>query len=567
MYTTKSSTPRRATPGSVWLALILVFGLLLGACAAPAAAPAPAAEVPAAEAPTAAEAPAAEVPATEELTRANTLIFAADATDLISLDPAVAYEFGGIQVVGSVYETLVSFEPGQPGVKPLLAESWEIADNGDGSTVTFQLNPAAVFASGNPVTAQDVVFSWARAIDLNKSPAFLFTDVAGLTKESFSAVDDSTFQVNLPATISPPVFLSVISFSLAAVVEQAIVEANMGDDMASTWMNDNSAGSGPYVLNSWERSAQVVLDVNPNYWGAAPAMKRVIMQNIPELANLQAAIETGDADIVQDLGPEQAATLEGNPDVNLIQATDTLLAYVGMNATKAPLDNADVREAIRYAVNYDDIATLLKGNGKIVQEIIPEGFLGYTGVQPFSQDIDKAKELLAAAGVAEGTEIDFMVPTGTGPGGLEWGVLGAKIQADLALAGLTVNIQQLQTSELLNIYRAQGGELTLMNWGPDFPDPDGNATPFANWDATSLAWRNDWNDATAIELSKQAAQAATTEERIALYAELVDYVQHNGPYVMLYQPIRTFGLRSNITGFTFDPSDTPGITFANIGKK
>ena len=396
MYTTKSSTPRRATPGFIWLTLILVFGLLLGACAAPAAAPAP----------------AAEAPAAAELTRANTLIFAKDATDLISLDPAVAYEFSGIQVVGSVYETLVSFEPGQPGIKPLLAESWEIEATADGSTVTFHLNPAATFASGNPVTAQDVVYSWARAIDLNKSPAFLLTDVSGLTKESFSAVDASTFQVNLPATVSPQVFLSVISFSLTAVVEQAIVEANAGDDMGSTWMNDNSAGSGPYVLTSWERSVSVTLDANPNYWGQAPAMKRVIMQNVPELANLQAAIETGDADIVDGLGPEQAASLEGNPDVQLVQATNTLLAYVGMNATKAPLDNPDVREAIRWAVNYDDIAILLKGNGKIVQEIIPEGFLGFTGNNPFSQDIDKAKELLAAAGVAEGTEIDFLVWSG-----------------------------------------------------------------------------------------------------------------------------------------------------------
>jgi len=560
MYTSKDSPTRWAMPGFVWGAVILIFGLLLGACAAPAAAPG-------AGQPAAAASEATAAPAAPELTRANTLIFAAGLNDLISLDPAVAYEFGGIQVVGSVYETLVSFEPGQPGIKPLLAESWDIADNGDGSTITFHLNPKATFASGNPVTAQDVVFSWARAIDINKSPAFLFTDVSGLTKESFSAVDDSTFQVNLPATVSPQVFLSVISFSLADVLEQAVVEPNMGDDLGSTWLNDHSAGSGPYVLTSWERSASVTMDANPHYWGKPPAMKRVIMQDISEQANLQAAIETGDADIVQDLGPEQAAALKGNPDVTLLQVTSTLLAYVGMNATKPPLDNPDVREAIRYAVNYDEIETLLKGNAKIVQEIIPEGFLGFTGTKPFHQDIAKAKELLAKAGVAEGTELGFLVATGPGPGGIDWSVLGAKIQADLELVGLKANIQQLTQAELLNIYRAQGGELVLMNWGPDFPDPDGNAIPFANWNAHSLAWRNDWKDQHAIDLSKQAAQASSTEERVALYAELVDYVQHNGPYVMLYQPTRTFGIRNNITGFVFDPSDTPGITFANIGKK
>ena len=196
-----------------WMILFVIMALVVAGCAAPAApAAAPAASSSEAAAPAEA-APAAPA----ALTRANTLIFASDATDLISLDPAVAYEFGGIQVVGNVYETLVSFDPGQPGVKPLLAESWEIVDNGDMWTVTFKLNPAATFASGNPVTAEDVVFSWSRAIEMNKSPAFLFIDIAEVTAESLSAVDAQTFQVNLPKDVSPAVFLSVITFSIADV--------------------------------------------------------------------------------------------------------------------------------------------------------------------------------------------------------------------------------------------------------------------------------------------------------------------------------------------------------------
>ena len=540
-----------------WIVLLVIVALLVGGCAAPAAQPAASGQ-PAAEAVAPAQ-PAA-------LTRDNTLIFASDASDLISLDPAVAYEFGGIEIVGNIYEPLVSFDPGQPGVKPLLAESWDIVDSGDMWTVIFKLNPAATFASGSPVTADDVVFSWSRAIEMNMSPAFLLIDIAQVTPDNMTAVDAQTFQVKLPKGVSPSVFLSVITFSVAAVLEKAVIEANAGDDMGSAWLNDHSAGSGPYVLESWARSAQVTMDANANYWGTAPLMPRVILQNMPEMANLQAAIETGDVDIVQDLGPEAAAALEGNPDVTLIKATSTLLIYVGMNATKPPLDNPDVREAIRYAVNYEDLMTLLKGNAKLVQEIIPDGFLGFTGVNPFTQDIAKAKELLAGAGVAEGTELGFLVATGTAPGGVDWAVIGALIQSNLAEVGLKANIQQLTQAELLNIYRAQGGELVLMNWGPDFPDPDGNATPFANWDAHSLAWRNDWNDATAIQMSKDAAIATDTAERIELYRQLVEYVQHSGPYVMLYQPIRIYGLGPSVTGFIFDPADTPGITLSIIGK-
>lgn len=558
---TTHSIRRQGGVRLIWA--VLLVALLVAACAAPAA-PAPTGSESSSEA--AADSAADAAASTEEVTRDNTLIFAADMTDLISLDPAVAYEFGGIQVVGSIYETLVSFDPGAPEIKPLLAESWEVGEEGDLWVITFHLNPNATFASGNPVTAQDVLYSWSRAIDLNMSPAFLFTDVAQLTKENMAAIDDQTFEVKLPKSVSPPVFLSVISFSLAAVLEQATLEANAGDDMGSAWLNDNSAGSGPYVLDTWERSVSVTLNANPNYWGAAPAMKRVVMQNTPELANLQAAIETGDADIVQDLGPEQVEVLQGNPDIQLVTAQSSLIVYLGLNATEPPLDNPDVREAIRYAINYDELITLLKGSGQLVQEFIPIGFLGHTGMNPFTQDVEKAKDLLAGAGLADGFTIDAVVPVGTAPGGIEWSTMAAKIQNDLAQVGITLNLQQLQSSELLNIYRAQEGKVVFMNWGPDFPDPDGNATPFTNFEANSLAWRNEWNDEQAIELSKQAAAEQDPAKRVELYQQLTEYVQHNGPYVLLYQPTRTFGLRNNVQGFVYDPVDTPSITFAAITK-
>jgi len=553
-----SGGPVRLRGIVVSLGLVLVLSLLLAACGQTAAPVAPAEVAPAAEAPA----------ATGEVSREETLVYAGDFTDLLTLDPAVVYEFGGTLIVGNVYETLVSFNPGDPTLIPMLAESWEVTQEGDNWLLTFKLDPDAKFASGNPVTADDVVFSWNRVLDINLSPAFLLSEVCAMTAESASAPDASTVELRIPGAVSPQVCLAVLTFTTAAVVEKAAVEPNMGSDMGQSWLNDNSAGSGPYVLSRWDRSVSVTLDADPDYWGGTlPAMKRVIVQNMPELANMQAAIETGDADIVFDLGAEQVAALEGNSDISLVPGLSLILAYIGLNALEPPLDNPDVREAIRYAVNYDDIITLLGGNGELVQEIIPIGFLGHTGNNPFSQDIEKAKELLAAAGVTEGTEIDALVPTGLGPGGLEWATLAAKVQADLEQVGLKMNIQQLQTSELLNIYRAQDGQMVFMNWSPDFPDPDGNATPFASYEARSLAWRNDWDDPKAIELSKQAASELDSAKRVELYAELVDYVQHNGPYVMLYQPTRVYALRSNLQGFAYDPNDSPVVSFWLINKQ
>ncbi|MCB0024737.1 MAG: ABC transporter substrate-binding protein, partial [Caldilinea sp.] len=536
---------------------LVLVAMVLSACAAPAAAP---------SAPAAGGEEAA-APAGDEITRDNTLVFAADMTDIITLDPAVAYEFGGILPVGNMYETLASFDPGNPEIVPLLAESWDIADAGDMWTMTFKLNPAATFSSGNPVTADDVVFSWNRAMEINKSPAWLLIDVCQMTKETIVAVDAGTVELKIPKAVSPNVCLAVLTFTVAAVVEQAALEPNMGDDMGESWLNDNSVGSGPYVLNGWERSSTVTLDANPAYWGGtAPAMKRVILQNMPESANRQAAIETGDADIVQELGPEQAAALEGNPDVSLVKGLSTLLAYASVNATMPPFDNADARQALRYAINYDNIITLLGGNGELVQEIIPIGFAGHVGNNPFTQDLEKAKELFANAGVTEGAVIPFTVATGTGPGGVDWATIAASIQADLAQIGITLDIQLLQQSELLTKYRAQELPMLLMNWGPDYTDPDANGTPFANYEANSLAWRNSWNDPQAIELSKQAAVELDPATRIELYAQLVEYMQNNGPFAMLYQPSRVYALRNNVQGFIYDPGDTPNVSFALISK-
>ncbi|MCE7984593.1 MAG: ABC transporter substrate-binding protein [Caldilinea sp. CFX5] len=540
---------------------VLVIAMLVVACAAPATTGSES---------TSSEAAPAESSDSGEVSREETLIFGSDITDILTLDPAVAYEFSGIQAEGSVYETLVSFVAGQTGVQPALAESWEVTEEGDMWALTFKLNPNAKFASGNPVTADDVVYSWGRAIDLNKSPAFLLIDIGQVKKENLSAVDAQTFQVKIPKSISPQVFLSVITFTVAAVVEKAVVEANAGDDMGSTWLNDNSAGSGPYVLNKWERNVQVVLDANPNYWGEAPKMKRVIMTHIGEAANRQAAIETGDADIVQDLSPEQKTALEGNADVQIVTADNTQLVYIGMNAQVAPFDNPDVREAVRYAINYDEVIALTGGDAKLVQEVIPAGFLGHTGQIPFKQDIAKAKELLAQAGVPEGTEITALVPSNFPAGPIDFPTLAAKIQSDLAQIGLTLNLQQLQVSELLNIYRSEDSaakQMVFILWGPDYPDPDGNMTPFTNYAAKSIAWRNGWDNPEIAEMVAQAAIAPTAEERVQMYADITERVFHEGPYVILYQPLRTYAVRSNIDGFTFDPSDTPNVNFATIGKK
>jgi len=483
---------------------------------------------------------------------ASTLVIDRDTSDLISFDPAVLYEFSAVFATHNVYETLVKFEGTDLTTpKPGLATSWDIKDSGSNWDITFKLKSGVKFASGNPLTADDVVYSFQRAIKLNKSPAFLFTDIAGLKSESVKATDPSTVVVTMPKTSSTQTFLVILTFTIGGIVDSKDLKTReTGGDFGSAYLLDHSAGSGPFMLDHWTKNTEFLLKANPNYGGTKPALSGVLFKHVPEPTNQQFALEKGDIDIANDLGSEQIAALQGKSGVTTTSADSLLLVYVGMNAMVKPLDNVKVREALRTAVDYDGIIKdLLKGNGKKVQGIVPKGLAGYNESAPFQADVNKAKSLLQEAGQTSVT-LDFLVPTGSAPGGVAWSDIAAKLKSDWAKIGVTVNIKATTTADLLATYRAQKGQLVMINWGPDYPDPGANVNPFTDYKAKSSAYRNGWDDPIATK-AHDAELITDPAKRVAAYKEITDYVLHNGPYVVLYQPSELFGLRSNVKGFNW----------------
>jgi peptide/nickel transport system substrate-binding protein len=241
------------------------------------------------------------------------------------------------------------------------------------------------------------------------------------------------------------------------------------------------------------------------------------------------------------------------------------MAYIAMNvAETSPFTNSDVREAVRYAINYDELQTLLQGNAYLTQEIIPVSLLGHTGLTPFKYNPEKAKSLLKQAGIAEGTTIDFLVPTNAAPGGVEWYAIAAKIQNDLQNVGLLLNI--VQTEQLLERYRAGDHKMVMTLWSPDFPDPDANVTPFTDYETQSVAWRNQWNAPDITTLARQAASEQDASKRTELYKTITQRVQHEGPYAMLYQPARLYGVNVSVQGFQYSAAHSPSIMFSLISK-
>lgn len=503
--------------------------------------------------------------------RSNTLVFGGDFSDLITLDPGQSYEFSGTLVLDNIYERLVRFEgTNLAEVKPGLAESWRVSSEGNGSKITFSLRDAT-FSSGNPVTAADVVYSIDRVIQmaeagLSMPSSFLFTDVAKLAVGSVIAVDDKTVDMILPEGVNPNIVLNLLTFNIGGIVDSKVLMENESDgDFGNAYLQDNSAGSGPYMLERWDRDAQLILVANPN--NTAPkTIQRVLLRYMKESTVQQTAVQSGEIDVAYDPTPEFFNSVAGDPAYQALKTDNFSIQYLGMNSGEgAPFADNRIRDAVRYAVDQDAIISdLLSGLGLKSQTIIPKGLLGFDGNIYFEHNPEKAKALLAEAG-ADGLSVEFLVSDGSCGGGIRCTDLAAKIQSDLAEVGLNAELKVMPQSELLPIYRAQEGQLVLLSWSPDYPDPDGNATPLSDFNAKSLAWRNVWQNDTASKLASQAALEPDSAKRSELYGELTALVAKEGPFAILYQPFKPLIVRAEVKGLA--RSAQGDIEFDKISKK
>lgn len=498
--------------------------------------------------------------------RQTTLVIGGDWTDLLTLDPGVSYEFSGTVVIDNIYERLVKFDGADLSqVVPGLAERWEIAArDGGGNSITFHLRDAK-FSTGRVVKASDVVFSLERAIHIAGPSSFLLTDVAGMSIGSAVALDDKTVRLDLPESVNPSIILNLLTFNIGGVMDQAEVEPNFQDgDYGQAWLNDHSAGSGPYMLERWDRSSQVVLTANPEY-RAPGSITRVIMRFMQEANAQRTALESGEIDIAWDYTPEAFQAAEGNASLKTYKTDTFQMTYLGMNSGDgAPFADNRVRDAVRYAVDQQAIIdSQLLGLGRRMQTIIPAGLMGADTTIYYERDVEKAKSLLADAGASNLT-VEFLIPTGACGGGIPCADLAAKVQSDLAEAGITANIKQTVASELYTIYRAQKAQLVLAAWSPDYPDPDGNATPLANYDANSIAWRNVWNNPDAGKLATEGATTVDPGARAEIYAKLTKLVATEGPYEMLYQPYKPVVTSAKVEGF--ERSAGGDVEFDRISK-
>jgi peptide/nickel transport system substrate-binding protein len=504
-------------------------------------------------------------------TPADTLVIAKAIDDIITLDPAEAYEFMGIETIANTYDRIMRIEPTDiTKVVPGVAESYTLSD--DGKTFTFKIRPGQKFASGNPITSADAVFSLQRVVKLDKTPAFLIGQL-GWTKDNVDqmvkAVDGETFTITITEDFAPSLVLSLMSSVVGSVVDmKTVMEHEAAGDMGNGWLKTNSAGSGAYVLKSWKANESVSLEMNPAYRGGPAALKRVVVKHVVEAAAQKLLIEKGDVDIARDLQPDQIAAVTGNKDIALSTIPQASVYYVGLNLKTTQFQDVKVRQAMHYLVDYDGMVnSFLKGKAKVHQTFWPSGFWAALDENEYKFDPAKAKALLAEAGVKDGLEFTLDMPN-TVP----FTTIAQSIQETMAQGGVKVTLVPAEQKTVLTKYRARQHQMLLINWGPDYMDPHTNADSFARNPDNSdepkskpLAWRNAWDIPEITKMTDAAVRERDEGKREQMYKDLQKKVMDEGPFIIMFQDTIQLAMRANVKGFVMGPSSD--VVYYNLTTK
>ena len=484
----------------------------------------------------------------------DAVVFASQIDDIITCDPGEAYEISAQIFLSSVYDRLMRYEA-EDMTKLVggVAESWEVSD--DAKTYTFKLRTNQKFESGASVTADDMAFSLQRVVIMNKTPAFLFTQL-GWTKDNvrdlIKATDPHTLEFTIKEDFAPTLVLNLMATVAASVVEKKVAMANEANgDLGNTWLKTHSATSGAYRLISWKPNESVTMEANPGYHLGPAKTKRVVIRHVPEPGSQQLLLQKGDIDIALSLQPDQFKALANDKDVKIESFPYSGTWYIGLNLGDPRLKNPKVRQALRYLVDYQGMAdTFLKGRFVVHQTFLPIGLSGAIEYDPYKLDVAKAKALLAEAGYPNGFELRLSV-TNLSPD-ID---MAQSVQQTMGMGGIKVNITASDKKQLITEFRGRKHQATLISWTPDYLDPHTNASTFAFNDNDSddaphpLAWRCHYFEPAVNAKTMAAVKEVDPAKRKAMYEELQKIITDEGPYILMFQPANQVASRANVNGY------------------
>lgn len=485
------------------------------------------------------------LPATHAATPPDTLVIGKSA-DPQTLDPAITIDNNDWTITYPAYQRLMRYAvkdgQGTTEVEGDLATEWKTSD--DKLTWEFKLRDGQKFDDGTPVDAKAVKFSFDRLFKIKQGPSEAFP--AGTKVD---AVDDMTVRFTLPQPFAP--FIYTLANNGASIVNPNVVSQKDAGEDGRGWLANQTAGSGPYRLTSWQKGQSLTLEPNPHYGGDAPALKRVVVRIVGEASARRLQLERGDLDIAEAIPEDQLKALEGKPGVKVAEYPSLQVTYLYMNNKRPPLDNPAVRQAISYAVDYDGIIDgILHGKARQMRGPIPEGLWGHDPeAKQFKTDLVRAKALLSEAKVSN-AKLGFLYAT-RDP---NWEPIGLSTQANLASLGINLTMENLANATMRDRLGKGEFDIAIGNWTPDFADPYMFMNYWFDSGRQGLPGnRSFYTNPKVDELVRAAALQTDQAERVRLYQEAQKLVMDDAAYVYLFQKNYPLAMRDDVKGYVFNP--------------
>jgi peptide/nickel transport system substrate-binding protein len=520
----------------LWISFLLLSVLIVGACVAPAA-PGPVTGVE----------PGAPVPA-----EPKTLTIATG-TDIENMNVHVVTSSPSFTVLEHVYETLLHMNT-DGELEPMLAESVEPGE--EENTFIVSLREGINFSDGTPFNAEAVKanLEWVLNPENRATFAFLIDRI-----EEITAVDEYTVELRLSGPFAPlPAHLS--HGALAMVAPSAL-------DQGADFLASNAIGTGPYVVQSWARDEAVTLAVNPDYWGEQPNIDTVVFKVVKEDGARLVEVEAGTADIAVRVPPSEADRLAANPNIEIVTTPGLRTIYVFFNVRQEPFTDARVRQAVNYAVDVESIVNeLFDGAARVSDAPMAPPIFGYSAQAPYARDVERARELLDEAGVAEGTQVVLYHPTGRY---IQDALVADAIRSQLREVGLEAELRTLEWPQYVPFVRAEEPQnqvqFAMLGWGT--PTMDADYALYALFHSSQIPpgfngafYENPEVDA----LLDEARSTADQDLRAQLYADAIEIIWEDAPWLFLYSEVQVTAIRTNVEGFIVHPNERLIATFADI---
>jgi peptide/nickel transport system substrate-binding protein len=501
---------------------------------------------------------------------AHTLVIGVS-SDPQTMDPEFGQATRANELIKNIYAQWVHYKTINTGkgylradVKTVVGDalsSWTAKKDG---TVILNIRKGAKFPDGTPVTADDLVYKIQRSFGVNAGSIFDF-NIIGITKTSqVKKTGPYTVTVKLPH--ASPILGPMLRDQDAGLVNSALVKKNStkSDPWGHNWLaRTGGAASGAYVIAQNTPGTRLTLKANPNYWGPKPYFTTVILQVVPNSQTRSLLLKNGSIDIAEDLSLDDAARLQGANGVRLLSVPSIQQDVLGFVMDKKPFDDVRVRQAVAYAIPYDQIVKeVLRGQAKVAKGVWPRNSVWFQkkAVYPYKYDPAKAKQLLAEAGLSGG--LSFTVEINEGDA--DAAALAVPVQTALKAVGITMNISKLSAAQFQGDLGKRSMQAWIQSGLGSFVDDPYYQTFLWYGTKSVINWFKYSNPAMDAALAKFATVLPPAQKN-ALALKMQNQLNKDLPAISLGEPNYLIPIRSDISGFLYEPDSL--LTYRLLSRK